>query len=390
MIEFILTNELNQDAEKSIIEQIYYLSTDIENVDISENSLKVTLSVDDNGSDKLKADILNIINKTADSFKSIRLEVEYEHNIDTPNKEDVFQTLMDRKDIIAVDSGIFVFQGEFLDVFKKTDHFFYTYSLDMGCKEQEYPTMLPLSSLIGNGYLKGFPHNALMISSVKHDLESISAVTNLENDSPDVYNKVKENLGEPHLILAPTVCYHCFESLKNCELPSRDMSYTAIQKCHRQENKSVATLERLNIFTMRELIFFGSKEYVDESRLSVMEHAKNKFIEWGVKFRIMTASDPFFSVGSEKKRAFQTFMKLKYELQVFIPASGNWISVASFNLHLDILTKSYKIKDIEEEKLYSACVGYGYERMVYGFYSQFGADTSLWPLNLKKDLLIKE
>jgi len=81
-------------------------------------------------------------------------------------------------------------------------------------------------------------------------------------------------------------------------------------------------------------------------------------------------------------------MKLKYELQMYIPNSQSWISVASFNFHLDTLTDSYKIKDIDEEKLYSSCIGYGYERIIYGFYSQFGHDIEMWPDNLKRDLQI--
>ena len=64
---------------------------------------------------------------------------------------------------------------------------------------------------------------------------------------------------------------------------------------------------------MREIIFFGSDNYVETNRNEIMDHCKSYFIYLGLKFRIVTASDPFFTSGAEAKRIYQSALALKYE-----------------------------------------------------------------------------
>ena len=125
---------------------------------------------------------------------------------------------------------------------------------------------------------------------------------------------------------------------------------------------------------MREIIFFGSEDYVERNRNEIQEHCKSYFIDLGLKFRIVTASDPFFTTGAEAKRIFQTALELKYEIQAYLPHSESWISVASFNNHQQSLVLPYRIHIDSGSELHSGCVGYGYERLAYALYSQFGCE----------------
>ena len=115
-------------------------------------------------------------------------------------------------------------------------------------------------------------------------------------------------------------------------------------------------------------------------------HCQSLFVDWGLKFRVLTASDPFFATGSERKRVYQMAMDLKYELQVYIPHSKSWLAVASFNNHQQSLVVPYNINFNSTSPLFSGCVGYGYERLAYALYSQFGTNEIFWPEDLKYDI----
>jgi hypothetical protein len=54
-----------------------------------------------------------------------------------------------------------------------------------------------------------------------------------------------------------------------------------------------------------------------------------------------------------------------------LPYEKKWLSVGSFNNHLDILVKKYNINIKSGKKsLYSGCIGWGYERFVYAIIAQ--------------------
>jgi hypothetical protein len=106
--------------------------------------------------------------------------------------------------------------------------------------------------------------------------------------------------------------------------------------------------------------------------------------DWGVRCHVATASDPFFSTATQKKRAYQAIMELKYELVVNLPYSDEWIAVASFNNHERNLVSKFDIRSASEEPLASGCVAYGCERFAYALFSQFGISISEWPTELKK------
>ena len=128
---------------------------------------------------------------------------------------------------------------------------------------------------------------------------------------------------------------------------------------------------------MREWIFMGNQNFVKINLNDLIKKFKIIFNRWKIKYRICTASDPFFSNKEIQKKIFQYSNKLKYELQIYLPFEKKWLAVASFNNHLDTMIKSYNIKSTDKKKLYSGCVGVGYERLLYGIFSQKGIN-GLW------------
>ncbi|MBS0331334.1 MAG: hypothetical protein JSS35_01075 [Proteobacteria bacterium] len=141
-------------------------------------------------------------------------------------------------------------------------------------------------------------------------------------------------------------------------------------------------LSRLQTFRMREIVFFGTSEFVVEHRDWWIEAFARMLRDWKARFRFVAATDPFFLASSAQKRAYQSMRKLKYECQLHIPHTDQWVAVASFNNHEASLTDAYGLREDAGEgpsRTHSGCVGFGYDRLVYALLCQFGLDSSRWP-----------
>ena len=121
---------------------------------------------------------------------------------------------------------------------------------------------------------------------------------------------------------------------------------------------------------MREFIFFGDKLFVDREIQKGLKYFIKVLNHLNLKFRVSTASDPFFLQSLKNKKIFQLTNNLKYELEMFLPYENKWIAVGSFNNHLNTLTSKYKISKKGSKTCYSGCIGIGYERFLYAYYSQ--------------------
>ena len=94
---------------------------------------------------------------------------------------------------------------------------------------------------------------------------------------------------------------------------------------------------------MREFVGFGSPKFVKNFLHENIEYFKKVFVRNKIKFKIVTANDAFFSQKGIKKMSFQSINDLKFEFQFWLPNEKKWLAVGSFNNHLDVLVKKYKI-----------------------------------------------
>jgi len=379
IIEIPEYRQLNQEARKSLREQIYYVNEDILHcvllddvieLDVVHNS-KIDPSI-------LTNEIKSLVSNISRSFQRVASRIVFQNKGSGNNSNDPYDNLCSSGQAMLISPGMYAFQGQFLSLIMQLDKYFREYAVSLGSIEHFYPTLVPTRSLLENGYLKNFPQHAYLVASARHDLNVLevlgSNTDSINND--DLY----EVLGPHSHVLAPTVCYHCFETLRNQVVPVDGAIYTAVSACNRYESHNVDGLTRLQNFTMREIIFFGCSEDVEIIRKRILDHCRSTLVNWGISFRIVTASDPFFSGPADSKRIFQSVMEVKYEVQAYLPHSDSWVSIASFNNHLQSLVGHYEI-DIEgDNPLFSGCVGYGYERLAYAICSQYGLDRRDWPL----------
>ncbi len=385
-VVFATSQHLTDAAMATFCDQVSYLHEAIETVNV-ENG-KITLGmvdiVDDSARDRLRAEIDELAVRVARSYAKVRTNVISEHEGEATYREDPMPHLRATRQAIATYPGTFILRGDILKVINGLDAYFKSFALRLGAEEQDYPTTVPLRSMIDNGYLSSFPHHALTVSRIHADLADLArAAQALDGDSlpHDIYFSAGQ-------MLAPTVCYHCFESMRGQDVRNVGRVFTAKARCHRHEGAATSGLTRLQTFNMREIILFDTLNKVAEQKQAILDEVEADFTRWGVAFEIATATDPFFPIQNETKRAFQSLQALKHELRLKLPYDDDDLACASFNNHKDTLVKSYAITDSDTDMPSSGCVGFGLERLAFSLFSQFGMDLGAWPAALRKDILI--
>lgn len=356
---------LNKNQIKAFTERVSYLNPSITFCKVNNN--KITISVAQKINGKEKNSLFKSCKKLISRIKLINAisdeKIIFENKIQIKVKKNTFEYLKKIKSIKNISPGIFTIRGKFLDYFNQLDSILLKRSKKMTYEKVHVHNMLPLESFINNGYLKNFPHHIMLASHIKRDLNLIDKTASLDD-----LKKISKSIDKPNLVVSPTVCYHIFETLKDTKLNDNKV-FDSISSCNRFESINYSTFERLQSFTMREFVSFGSSKFVKDFLKEEINYFKNIFVKNKIKFKIVTANDAFFSQKGIKKMTFQSVNDLKFEFQFWLPNERKWLAVGSFNNHLDVLVKKYNIKS-KKKILHSGCLGWGYERLVYAIISQ--------------------
>jgi hypothetical protein len=276
---------------------------------------------------------------------------------------DPMERLVASGDIVSTGRGKFIYRGDFLRVFLGLDSLLERYCLSAGAKSELYPSTVQTRTLLESGYLNLSPQLAFFVAPAHLDREALIELGQSSTIDPDKRLETNSHLGLADQILAPTVCYHCFEARRGQSVPFEIV--TSLNKCHRHESVNVRSLERLTTYWMRELIVIGDESLVAKA-----------------------LDDTFFADRGAGNRMYQAAFDLKREL-VLPSVSGKRMAVASFNNHQSTLAQKFSIST-NDGLPKSGCVGWGFERLIYGLYCQFGSDLTLWPAAAQRDLGLTE
>jgi seryl-tRNA synthetase len=354
---------LSQDDRKILAERIPYLDENISSLSVKKNKVEVSINyINKISFSNIKKKILETINSLSDPQKLIKNEALYQSkNYKIKKNINAYKQLIKSKNLSKLAEGVYSLHNNFLKLSREFDKIFLRYAKKSGYEEADYSGVLNINSLIENSYIHSFPNHCLFLSNIKRSDKILKKVSKIDINQN---HKIKQYLGNPEVMLSPTVCYNCFETLKNKSIKN-NLKITSISKCYRYESLNYFQLERLKVYSMRELMFFGNKKFIENQIKNCLAFFVKFLNKNKIMFRILTASDPFFLQSQDNKKIFQLANKLKYELEVYLPFEKKWIAVGSFNNHLDTLTKRYSIKNCN-----SGCIGIGYERFLYAFFSQ--------------------
>jgi seryl-tRNA synthetase len=242
-----------------------------------------------------------------------------------------------------------------------------------------FPTLMSAEKLARVDYFRAFPHSLTFATHLREDLDVINKFAESAAYEGRSLNASLDNFAKIQAMMSPAVCYHLYFSLADHPLPGGQLIATAVGTCFRYESNNLTSLERLWNFTMREVIFVGSKDFVLENRQRSREFMHRIFEELGLVYHVESANDPFF-VGEFRKQAmFQNAFQLKYEIRARLPFKDSDLAVGSYNYHQDFFGRNLDITLPDGSPIHTGCTAFGLERMAYAFLAQHGLDPAGWP-----------
>ncbi|MFM8319509.1 MAG: hypothetical protein ACKOC5_01240 [Chloroflexota bacterium] len=296
---------------------------------------------------------------------------------------DPLPELMARGEVSQEAGGIFAlgplmtrlvnyFEGLFLDLAKAFD-----------AAPYRFPTLIPARYLERVNYFRAFPHSLTFVSHLREDLEVIDRFSQTAACDDSGLNTPLSSFAQIQALLSPAVCYHLYFTLADKPLPGGKFTATAVGNCFRYEAINLASLERLWNFTMREVIFVGSKDFILENRELARQHMERVFEQVGLAYRVESANDPFFIGEFRKQAAFQSAFQLKYEIRAALPYKNSTLAVGSYNYHQDFFGRSLNITLPDGAPAHTGCVAFGLERIAFAFLAQHGLDPANWPVAVR-------
>ena len=297
-----------------------------------------------------------------------------------PYHADPHEELLARKELSEERRGVYAlgpilarliawFEGRFLELADSFEAVPY-----------RFPTLIPARYLERVDYFSAFPHSLTFATHLRTDLDAIDHFAQSATcDEGGELNASPDSFAPVRALLSPAVCYHLYFSLADQPLPGGRIVATAVGNCFRHEAINLTTLERLWNFTMREVIFVGSKEFVLDNRETARQRMARFFEGIGLAYRVESANDPFFIGEFRKQVAFQSAFQLKYEIRARLPFKDSTLAVGSYNYHQDFFGRRLKITLPDGSPAHTGCVAFGLERMAYAFMAQFGLDPLEWP-----------
>lgn len=315
-------------------------------------------------------------------------ETIFAHRVSTPYNSPVWHEIVEAGLVASEGPGQIVLIGAACRLAEALDRAF----TDIGTRvfeaePHQYPTMIALDVLQRCEYFTSFPHHVTFAPHMREDFDVITdfAKAQKANDA-DVFRR---NLAPPRHALSPAVCFHTYALLSGRTLESGRV-VTARGRCFRYESKNFATLERVWDFAMREVIFVGAREWVDEMRARCIEEVKTLVTELGLDAWIETANDPFFATAFVAKRYHQLMTRAKYELRLGLPDArdaNRSLAAASFNVHGDFFGRSLAI-EAAGAPAFTGCLAFGVERWVWALFSQLGPKLDRWPEAVRRRLAV--
>jgi seryl-tRNA synthetase len=192
-----------------------------------------------------------------------------------------------------------------------------------------------------------------------------------------------DTLGMTQVALNPAACYPLYPTMSGT-LPRGGKLVTMLNWVFRHEPSPEPT--RMQSFRVREFVRLGSFDEVLGWRDQWLERGVKLLRTLGLDASPEVASDPFFGRGGKILAVNQKDQKLKYEVVVPVASPSKPTAVCSFNFHQQHFGSTFSIRTAEDEPAFTACLGFGLERVVMALLRKHGFEPKKWPPDLQRQL----
>ncbi|WP_163854340.1 aminoacyl--tRNA ligase-related protein [Paenibacillus elgii] len=368
---YALSSPKAREKAKEVAESMYYLSERITAVRVGETELEVDYEGDDEEAFRRKAERF-----LHDNLK-IRL---------IPRK-----TLKDnrtakpprpcREQAPLAPVGSLRLTGDAALAEQALDRLFFDMAAGYGAQMRRYPSFMTMEHMMRSGYMYHYPQNVYGVSEVEHEQETLERCRSHLSEEQPLGGLMRHN----ELYLQPCVCYHVYAELAaERRKPGKLELFSAAGPCYRHEHRSRLSPVRVREFRMREIVFLGEEQPVEQMRATLVEDSWALFERLGLRGYLETATDPFYFHDDGAMLFYQQSGALKYELRV-TPDDQTGAAITSFNLCGSLLCQSFGIDD-GSHTFQSGCVGFGIDRWVQALLMTHGPVIKEWPQTVRETL----
>ena len=282
--------------------------------------LQLRQQIDDAQRKSLEEKVQRVVNSMVKGAFKPKVQVLEDHtNRPVPYNSDPNLELLERGELSQEAQGIYTLGPLVTRLIEYFESQFLKLADSFDAAPYRFPTLIPARYLERVNYFRAFPHSLTFVTHLREDLDAIDHFAEHANCDNHGLNTPPNSFAQIQTLLSPAVCYHLYFSLADRPLPNGQLSATAVGNCFRYEAINLSSLERMWNFTMREIIFVGSKDFVLENRESARQRMSKVFEEIGLAYRVESANDPFFIGEFRKQAAFQSAFQLKFEIRARLP-----------------------------------------------------------------------
>lgn len=388
-LSFAPVMELPSHLVREVASKLAYVDENIAGASIADDGGQIDLelreAVDAERAVEIEAKVQRVVEEMAKGAITPKIEI-LEDFMDrtVPYHKDPMEELLALGEVSQEETGIYTLGPLLTRLVEYFESRFLELAGHFNAEPYRFPTLISARFLDRVDYFSAFPHSLTFVTHLREDLDVINEFAETAAYEEDGLNASSEFFAKMQALLSPAVCYHLYFSLADHPLPDGELVATAVGNCFRYESTNLTSLERMWNFTMREVIFVGSKDFVLEKREKSRLFMQKVFEEIGLAYRVETANDPFFVGEFRKQVAFQTAFQLKYEIRASLPFKDTTLAVGSYNYHQDFFGRHLDITLPDGSPIHTGCTAFGLERVVYAFLSQFGLDMKDWPKPIRE------
>lgn len=384
-----LTTPLPVGRQHELRKRIFFVSDEIVDFELDiENGFIQAIDVTTSQpveSTELAAKIDRVIAADIIGQKTIPQKVIWRSGATPSYQTDIFEQLLQKNLAFEMGEGQVAFGEPLMKLMDYFDDRLREIAVSrLNAQEYRYPTLVSSTTLEKTGYFDSFPHFLMFVTRLHNDIETYQDFLEAYRAKNDIGAYALSYCRNFDYCLPPTMCFHTYHQFSDRQLGGENLVVTSRGKSFRFESRYHRTLERLWDFTIREIVFLGTRDFVLDCRETFMDAAIALVEELGLAGYCEVANDPFFcSQDTAAKILSQKMLELKYELRLQMTADSS-LAIGSFNFHEHFFGERFNIKKEEDDWIQTGCVGFGLERFVYAFLCQYGLDEAQWPQPVRR------
>jgi len=364
-------------TREEIVKQVAHLSGSLRNPRISPDCSNLKFDVEAEEAENAQHHAEKLCALIQRSLRNVERKVVYRTR--AMSRPIIRGTTAPGDGVYMAGRGQVMLEGVPLQLFRYLDNALADLEKNWTTQELLTPTLIPADVLAKCDYFRSFPNTVTFACHLEPDAAVINRFRARHEHKTCVDHEALGDMETPEACLSPAVCYHVYHRNQGLTLPPEGIAYRVRGKCFRYESSNMREMTRLWDFTMRELVFLGTGDYVLEERQRCVDIIGEFLDDLGLAAEIRTASDPFYiAPDASSKTYFQLTAETKYELSAVLPNEQR-LAIGSLNYHTDFFGRAFDINVEGAGPAHSSCIGFGLERFVCAFLAQHGNDPSDWP-----------